>query len=123
MKSFELEATKSTPAVKIDVKNNLIQIKGKSYPENSYDFYTPIIKAIKELLNKNKSLLTVTLHLIYINTSSAKSLMNIFDLFEESKNEVTVTWLYDNDNELAMESGFEFKEDLTIPFNIKPVMG
>lgn len=122
MKNFELKTTKSTPSVKIDVKKNYIKIKGKSYPENSYDFYTPIIKIIKELLSKNNSPLTVTLHLVYINTSSAKSLMNIFDIFEESKNDINITWLYDSDNEMAKESGIEFKEDLTIPFDIKPVV-
>ncbi len=121
MKNLNIEATKSTPSIKIDSKNKEIFIKGKSYPENSYDFYSPVIISIKELIAKSRSPITATLHLTYINTSSAKSLMNIFDLFEESKSEITVTWLYDIDNELAMESGTEFKEDLSIPFNITPI--
>ena len=64
---------------------------------------------------------TVNLDLIYLNTSSLKIIMTIFDIFDEAKSnkkDIVVNWFYDKDNDLALECGEEFKEGLSFPFNI-----
>ena len=59
--------------------------------------------------------------LLYLNTSSIKAMMDIFDLLEEAHRkgrQVSVRWSYDGANERVGELAAEFKEDCTFPFDI-----
>ena len=94
---------------------------GDSYPENSFEFFAPIISWVEEFLDNGQMPLTLHLHLLYLNTSSVKAMMDIFDLLEESHKEdktVTVQWFYDPENDRIAELAEEFKEDCTFPFEI-----
>ncbi|MGE8591501.1 MAG: SiaC family regulatory phosphoprotein, partial [Alcaligenes sp.] len=65
--------------------------------------------------------LKLELELLYLNTSSIKSVMDIFDLLEAAHckgREVSVTWFYDKRNERVGELAEEFKEDCTFPFSV-----
>jgi hypothetical protein len=58
--------------------------------------------------------------LVYVNTSSVKALMMIFDKLEDAylnNKSIRINWHYDKDNDVAFELGEEFQEDLDIPFN------
>jgi hypothetical protein len=60
--------------------------------------------------------------LLYLNTSSIKAMMDIFDLLEAAHQEgksVAVNWHYDRRNERVVELAEEFKEDCTFPFMIQ----
>lgn len=39
----------------------------------------------------------------------------------EAGKTVTIRWYYDRDNEVALECAEEFKEDLSLPFEIIPL--
>ncbi|MGM0593180.1 MAG: SiaC family regulatory phosphoprotein, partial [Pseudomonadota bacterium] len=56
------------------------------------------------------------------NSSASKGLMNIFDMLDEAAEEgrtVTVNWRSHPENEMAIEYGEEFEEDLeNITFNM-----
>ena len=65
--------------------------------------------------------LRLELRLIYLNTSSVKAMMDIFDMFEEAHargQDVSVDWLYDPQNERVEMLAEEFREDCTFSFNI-----
>ena len=44
MDSINIEGTPKTPAVSFDAKTGQIEIKGRSIPENSIEFYKPLFK-------------------------------------------------------------------------------
>ena len=122
---IRLAATKSTPTVLAtavpDVSHGLLEMRGDSYPENSFEFFTPIFKWVEELLSQPDASLRMELHLLYLNTSSVKAMMDVFDLLEDAHEEgknVSVAWYYDNDNERIAELAEEFKEDCSFPFAI-----
>ncbi len=133
MENLNIEATKYTPEIIFD-KSGKLSIKGKSYPENTFEFYAPVMGWIKlyflidtlpKLHFSTDSLskeLTLDMEIIYFNSSSSKLFFDLFDVFEENKEnfDITINWLYDEDNESAREAGEDFIEDFE-NLNIKLV--
>jgi hypothetical protein len=96
-------------------------MNGESYPENTYEFFAQIITWTETFLAQASLPLRLELHLSYLNTSSIRAMIDIFDLLEDAQSDgksVTVKWLYDSRNPRASELGEEFKEDYTFPFEI-----
>lgn len=119
MDKFIIDGTKSTPYVEFNYGQTKLIFKGESYPENSYSFYEPIYKLIDEYLT-NFEKLTVDFQLSYINTSSIKCLIMLFDKLNTgyaNGKEIIINWYYDEDNGFDYDMGQDFKMDIDIPFN------
>ena len=43
METLQIEGTPKTPSIKFDYNNALLEIKGRSIPENSIEFYKPLV--------------------------------------------------------------------------------
>lgn len=122
MQTYELVATTSTPEIRLNPHNGEMTIRGESYPENTFEFYRPVLAWIKHFLANGSVRANLNLELIYLNTGSVKCLMDIFDLLEEAHQEgrqVRVIWRYHAKNPRSLETAEEFKEDLTFPFEIE----
>jgi len=113
MNNLDLDATKRTP--KINLKTNgIMSIKGKSYPENTFEFYAPVMEWLEKYFESEpKQTSTFNLELTYFNSGSSKLFFNFFDLLAENSKKYTivVNWIYDEDNESAQEAGEDFIED------------
>lgn len=121
MNLLKIEATKSTPFVHFNSNEKELIISGKSYPENPTEFFTPIIDWIKEYVDKHNGEIIFNLKLTYLNTSSTKVFMSLFDFLEtqnQNGKSIKIDWHFEKGNEMAKESGEEFKEDLNLNFNI-----
>ena len=123
MENLEITASKSTPEIKFDAGNCTLSIVGESYPENTSQFYEPIYGWIDnciEALGDKEMVLSI--ELIYFNSSSSKVLMDIFDTLEDASDEgknIIVNWIYDEENDSALEYGEEFAEDIeALTFNL-----
>jgi hypothetical protein len=80
-----------------------------------------VLDWIEAYLRDGDRPLTLNLQLLYLNTSSVKAMMDIFDILEEAHGKgrkVAVNWYYDEQNERVAELAEEFKEDCTFPFNV-----
>lgn len=123
MQNLILERTVSTPSINFDVKSGLLQIKGESFPENVAKFYGPVLDWLKGYLEYSNQEIKVVFDIVYFNSSTSKVFMTIFDLLEQEAGngkKVSVVWRCDQDNEIAIECGEEFKEDVTLlPFDIE----
>jgi hypothetical protein len=124
MDSWKLKATKFTPEVNFDVVNNILELKGESYPENLPEFANPLFSRLDEYLAQlENQTFTVNLELLYFNSSSSKMLLNLFgrlekEVVDNGKN-IIVNWIYEADNDVAEEYGEEFQEDLKkLTFNL-----
>ncbi len=123
MENLVIEASNYTPAIHFDAGNHVLDIRGKSYPENTWEFYTRVFAWLEKYLkNEASNAITVNIELIYFNSSSSKVLLDLFDLLEEAAGDgktITVNWVYDVEDEDALEFGEEFKEDLeSLDFNL-----
>lgn len=115
--------TPSTPYVHMTAQDGRVVMSGDSYPENPFEFFQPIIDWIDAFLASPDRPLAMELELIYLNTSSIRAMMDIFDRLEEAHQdgrEITVCWFYQEANERVGELAEEFKEDCTFPFTISP---
>jgi hypothetical protein len=121
---LDIPATASSPQVRTDPDAGLISLAGESYPENSFEFYRPLGAWVAAFLARDGRPLTLEVRLTYLNTSSIKCLIDLLDELEDahrSGRSVALNWFYDLEDDRAMELAEEFKEDLTMPFNIVPV--
>jgi hypothetical protein len=110
-----IEGTKSTPTVEFDAGKKQLMIRGESYPENSFQFYTPILQWLDRFFQQEsrKGSIVMTLQLSYINTSSSKCLMMILEKLEKARSQnfyVIVNWYYDRENENELECAEEFQD-------------
>jgi hypothetical protein len=124
MESLSRVASVSSPAVNFDPVAGQLSMSGESYPENTFEFYAPIVNWLKAFIAESDLAVTLTLELSYLNTGSVKCLMDIFDILEDAHLEsrvVTVTWRYHAKNTRALETAEEFSEDLTLPFHIEAI--
>jgi hypothetical protein len=126
MENLNIEATKFTPNILFDISGKL-SITGKSYPENTFEFYAPVMNWVKSYFENASSPREVTLdiEITYFNSSSSKLFFDFFDFFNHlDKNrdhfDVTVNWIYDEENEIAHEAGEDFIADFEA-LNIKLV--
>jgi hypothetical protein len=121
MDNLRIEGTQATPAIFCDSAAGTVEMRGDSYPENSFELFSPVIDWIEAYLASADRQLQLKLHLLYLNTSSVKAMMDIFDILEDAhrkERSVSVEWYYDEQNERVVELAEEFKEDCTFPFAI-----
>jgi hypothetical protein len=119
-----IPATESSPQVVGDVATGELALSGESYPENCFEFYRPILNWVAAYLAQDRGGLILEFRITYLNTSSIKALMDLLDDMEDAYGKgrpVEVRWYYDRENHRALDLAEEFKEDLTLPFNIIPV--
>ncbi|WP_444678156.1 biofilm regulation phosphoprotein SiaC [Halomonas sp. E19] len=120
---LNISGSQSTPTIVSDWQAGMLSMQGDSYPENSFELFDSVIDWVQRFLAEETRPLTLTLALIYLNTSSVKAMMDIFDLLEEAHQGgrgIQVTWHYDPRNERIAELAEEFREDCTFPFDITP---
>lgn len=123
MNTLQREQTQSTPAVCAEWEAGCLSMAGDSYPENSYEFFNDIISWVETYLDQSEQPLLVELRLAYLNTSSVRAMLDIFDLLQaahDDNREVKVDWLYHPRNERVADLAEEFREDCTFPFEIRP---
>ena len=121
MDNLLITKTKSTLGVDFSVQGGLLNIEGSSYPENTRDFFEPLIAWINKFMLEETAPLILNCKIDYLNSSSIKFLSDIFDkLSNYSKYgvEVTVNWYYKKNDEDILEMGEDLKEDTNLNFNL-----
>jgi len=113
MQELFIEASQYTPKISMDAQKGHIEIAGKSYPENTFEFYKPVMKWLEKYFEHPQEETTINMEIIYFNSSSSKLFFDFFDILEENndKSQIIVNWIYDAENESAQEAGEEFQED------------
>jgi hypothetical protein len=123
VENLRVARTTSTPEVDFNAESGLLTLTGESYPENSFEFFSPLLDWVRQYLRETSGAVRLKIGLTYMNTSSIKSMMDLLDLLEDAhaeSREVTVTWLYDEENDRALEMAEEFREEVTLPFFVLP---
>lgn len=124
---MKIETTTKTPEVDLDNGSGILNFKGRSIPENSIDFYTPIFEWIDRYITAPQKTTTLNIHLEYFNTSSSKCLLDILKklriLDQSNKSKVQVNWYFDEDDEDMLEAGEDYRDIVSLNFNMIPVSG
>ncbi|MGW8316037.1 MAG: DUF1987 domain-containing protein [Bacteroidales bacterium] len=121
MEPLSIQGTAKTPTVKFDAKDGVIEIKGRSIPENSIEFYKPLVEWLEEYSNTPLDLTQVNVQLEYFNTSSSKCILDVFKKLEaihKGGNEVIINWYYEEDDEDMLEAGEDYESIIRVPFKM-----
>ena len=119
MEPIIIEGTSKTPTIKFDTGGGTFEIKGRSIPENSVEFYKPIVDWLDSYKETPLPKTVVNVRLEYFNTSSSKCILDVFKKLEtihKAKNEVEVNWYYEEDDEDMLEAGEDYESIIRIPF-------
>ena len=121
MIKMNIESTLKTPSIQFDFVNGLFEIKGRSIPEDSKEFYRPIVESLEKYGNNPNSVTTVNIKLEYFNTSSSKCMLDVFKKLEfihQNANQLVINWYYERDDEDMLEAGEDYKGIINVPFKM-----
>ena len=121
MEKLSLEPGPKTPFILLDPAG-IIELRGKSIPENSTEFYKPVFDWLDQYAADPRPGTKMLIQLEYFNTSSSKCILDIFrrleGLHKAGSSSVSIAWFYDEDDEDMMETGEDYKTIVNIPFTI-----
>lgn len=121
MEPISIEGTAKTPTVTSDLGKGIIEIKGRSIPENSVEFYKPLVDWLEEYKANPLPKTNVNIQLEYFNTSSSKCILDVFKKLEaihKGKHEVQINWYYEEDDEDMLEAGEDYESIIRVPFKM-----
>jgi hypothetical protein len=118
MEILNLEGTEDTPKIMLDKENGIFEISGRSLPEDSAEFYKPILDWIEEYGNSPNDSTNFVFKLEYFNTASSKLILDLLSALEDIDG-MTISWYFHEDDEDMEEAGEEFSELVEIPFEFK----
>ena len=120
MEAIVIEGTPKTPGVNFSADGEL-HLQGRSIPENSIEFYKPLVEWLDQYSKNPNSKTAVNIQLEYFNTSSSKCLLDLFKKLEtmhKNGNEILVKWHYEEDDEDMLEAGEDYQSIVNVPFKM-----
>ncbi len=117
MENLIIKATEESPEIYFNQDENYYEIFGRSFPENTINFYKPIQEWIASLpiLNQKGEF---HIKLNYFNTSSSKHLFKLINAFKRKK-VGKIIWYYESEDMDSLNTGKIFSEILDTPFFFK----
>jgi hypothetical protein len=119
MDPLHITDTNETPGVVLDAAKSHFEISGRSLCDSPNNFYKDIIEWLKEYALAPNSLTDFTFKFEYLNTQSAKSILDILTVLEGISG-AKVSWHFNEDDEDMEEIGEELAELVNVPFEFMP---
>jgi hypothetical protein len=115
MNVLNLDGTEDTPRIILDKANGIFEISGRSLPEDSAEFFQPVLDWLDAYQKASNAETNFIFKLEYFNTASSKLILDILSKLEDIKG-TTVLWYFHEDDEDMEEAGEEFSELVDVPF-------
>ncbi len=104
-----------SPEIDFRFSNNVLNIRGESYPENAAAFYGQILSQLAlYLASAGSKKIEVNVALRYFNSSSTKILLRLFEMLNDAVsagNDVTLNWYHDEEDDTILEFGEDLHSD------------
>jgi hypothetical protein len=120
MKQLILDKTQDTPEVVLNKEDGVFNFSGISIPENTKDFYTPIFNWIDEYVKNPNEETIVNFNMVYFNTSSTKSILDILLKFRtvvKNNKMLIINWYFQEEDEDMYDAGVGFSKMTHVNFN------
>lgn len=116
------EPTAKTPAVAVNEAESLIEICGRSYPEDLHSFWDPLIQQIEKWVAEHPKT-DIHFDLNYHNSGSTRIIINLIKFCEVQLghgHEIEMCWFYDEEDEQTAEQGEDYLDICTnLPFSLQ----
>ncbi len=119
METIKIQGTEDTPKIILDADHEMMEIAGRSLPEDVASFYEPVLSWLNEYAEHPNKKTVFNFKLTYFNTASSKLLLDILMKLEElheEGNDVLIRWHYPEDDEDMEEAGEEYADIVDVPF-------
>lgn len=120
MENLIIKGTNRTPDVEFNIDGH-IRIKGRSIPEDAGLFYNHLYSWIFRYCMSPLTETVVNLELEYMNSGSAKSILQILrelsNITQENERKLTINWYYELGDEDMLEKGEYFQSILKHKFS------
>ncbi len=124
MEKFILPEGETYPGIIFDPESKTFRIWGRSSPEDTFEFYEPVVKWLEDYFAKDPKDITFEFALTYYNTSTSKIVMHILQMLDalySRTGSVKVIWYYLPGDEDMLMNGEDYSELVKLPFEIKPM--
>jgi len=121
METISIKGTAKTPTVDFNAAEGKVEIKGRSIPENSIEFYKPLVDWLDTYAANPKEETEVNIQLEYFNTSSSKCILDVFkklEVIHKDGHNVKINWFFEEDDEDMLEAGEDYQSIIKIPFKM-----
>ena len=121
MEKFRLEGSPKTPTIDFDGDTGVLELRGRSIPENSVEFYGPLNTWLENYESDAREKTTLDMKLEYFNTSSSKCILDLFKRLEKmngNSTSVHVNWYFETEDEDMAEAGEDYQAIVELPFSI-----
>ena len=119
MEPLIIKPTNRTPKVELDPANGKFEISGRSFPENLFEFYNPVLDWLQEYANNPHPKTKLSVRFIYYNSASYKIFLKVLKILlgiYTDGNEVTVYWYYEKRDIELLNAGKYYAKIIKIPF-------
>ena len=115
-----IEEEKHTPRIILDPEKNVFEITGKSFPEDSRQFYRPVLDWFDNNHSSLPSPFEFRFNLFYVSSSSIiaikQLLLKLKECAQKGKN-VRILWHYDSDDEDIKKTGEDYVKVTELDFH------
>ncbi|MBR4215915.1 MAG: DUF1987 domain-containing protein [Bacteroidales bacterium] len=118
METIKITGNMKTPTVLLDPENGILELAGRSIPENTESLYKPLLEWVEEYVQNPQPTTTVNIKFEYFNSSSAKYLIRFLEYvtaIKKNGHNLVINWFYDDDE--LFEYGQDYQDVLEIKFN------
>lgn len=122
--NIEVEGTTKTPYIRLNKDDGIIEIKGRSIPENTVQFYYHFNRWLSEYAAQPAPKTTVLMALHYMNSSSTVIITRMMKLLDDMigmNSEVEINWHYEKGDLEMKELGADYGTIMKCPVNLKEV--
>ncbi len=119
MNSLEIKETGNTPHILFDPGTTAFIIEGKSFPEDSKEFYNEPIDWLESYKKELPAKFDLKFNLFYLSSSSIISVKQILQKlvdFQAKGTKVTVIWNYDEDDDDIKKTGEDYMKITKLDF-------
>jgi hypothetical protein len=124
MEDIFIKEAPTTPEVRFNFQEGILEVKGVSIPEDTEEFYQPLLEALEEFIKTQMPpKITMNFKLIYVNTSTSAVLGRMIKILEPLEGEdrtAHVNWYYEIEDEDMKDLGEDFNSFSKLPFELIP---
>lgn len=122
MINFYTQATNETPYVRLNKQSGIMEISGRSVPQETEEFWSPVLRWFENYAKQPNATTVVKMNLEYFNISSSKRILFLLYKLKEIQergNNVLVEWNYGEHDRDMLEVGQDYAYMANVPFEFK----
>ncbi|MGB3618948.1 MAG: DUF1987 domain-containing protein [Catalinimonas sp.] len=121
LQDLRLKPSAKSPQVDFSADSGVLEISGKSIPENSHKLYEPLLAWLDEYTRQPAATTELHFKLSYFNSSSAEYILEMMRKLESIHlrgKPVRALWFYEEDDEDMQLIGEDFQAMLKLPLSL-----